>query len=416
MKRFLVLLLSVLCVSGCASFGRGIAEAILDKNEKNEDTRKCQINGHKIDGLEQFFDNKKTIKIMMIHGVGTHSAGYSARIRNNISKSLGLNVLSRIPKNIILLDPSNQKNIIGNLQVTRMQNKEKTKDLIFYELTWSHITDKDKQIISYDYSGEYSYQRSPFNQTMKKFLDDVLPDPMAYVSKDGALIQKAAKQSICWMLSYSWSNLPENTKQICKVSSYQQIENLNDENIAFITHSLGSRILMDSMTAIVNDITKAEAKDNVNAERIVKQLKNKDITIFMLANQLPILQIGQPIPKVHNQIKQYCTPKGKYYNNRIFNKVNIVAFSDPNDLLSYDIQQSFVDKYIDSRLCPQVTNVNINVATEISAFGIAVVNPLTAHTEYDNDDRVINIITHGFDKQSDKNYIGKRCTFYELAS
>ena len=110
MKRFLMIFLSVLTVSGCAPLGRGIAEAILDKNKKNEDTRKCQINGHTIDGLEQFFSNKKTVKIMMIHGVGTHSTGYSARIRNNISKSLNLNVLSRTPKNIVLLDPSNQKN------------------------------------------------------------------------------------------------------------------------------------------------------------------------------------------------------------------------------------------------------------------------------------------------------------------
>ena len=58
--------------------------------------------------------------------------------------------------------------------------------------------------------------------------------------------------------------------------------------------------------------------------------------------------------------------------------------------------------------------MNINVASEISAFGIAVVNPLTAHTEYDNDSRVIDIITHGFDTKSDNKELNKRCTFYRL--
>lgn len=413
MKKFLIIAV-MLAVSGCASFGRGVAEAILDKGQQTEDTRKCEIKGQKISGLDDFFREQKKAKVLMIHGVGTHTPGYSARIRENLSKALNLNVLSRTPKHIALINPADGKTVIGYLLVTRMQNDDRSKDLIFYELTWSKITNQDKEIIAYDYSGEYSYKRSPFNQTMKKFLDDVLPDPMAYVSDRDRTILNASKQASCWMFGYSWDTLPDNAEKICRVNAYQQIENLNDENIVFITHSLGSRILMDTMTDIVNDISQAEIRNNTEAERIIKQLRNKDITVFMLANQLPILQIGQPMPKVHNQIKQYCTPKGKYYNRRIFNSMNVIAFSDPNDLLSYDVPQAFADTYIDSRLCPYVTNVNINIAEEISAFGIAVVNPLAAHTEYDNDDRIISIIANGFDKEHNSEDMNRRCSFYEL--
>ena len=413
MKKFL-LIAALLLVSGCASFGRGIAEAILDKGDKAVDTRKCEIKGQNIQGLNDFFGDKKKAKVLMIHGVGTHTAGYSARIRNNLANALGLDVLSRTPKNITLVNPADGKTVIGNLQVTRMQNDDKTKDLIFYELTWSQITNQDKEIISYDYSGEYSYKRSAFNQTMKKFLDDVLPDPMVYVIDKDHLILNAAKQASCWMFGSSWNELPDKAQRVCNVSSYKQVENLNDENIVFITHSLGSRIFMDTMSNIVNEISAAEDAHNTEAERIGSQLRNKDITVFMLANQLPILQIGQPMPKVHNQIKQYCTPKGKYYKNRILSSMNIVAFSDPNDLLSYDIPQSFADTYIDSRLCPHVTNIDLNVAEEISAFGIGVVNPLAAHTEYDNDDRVIDIISHGYNRKTNSDEMNKRCMFYKL--
>lgn len=131
----------------------------------------------------------------------------------------------------------------------------------------------------------------------------------------------------------------------------------------------------------------------------------------MLANQLPILQIGHPLPKVHNQINSYCSSNGKNYQNRIFKGVNIVAFSDPNDILSYAIPQEFVDTYIDSRICPKVTNVSVNVAPEISAFGVGIVNPVSAHTDYDNSPKVINLITHGtYDFYGD-NALKEQCHF-----
>ena len=74
----------------------------------------------------------------------------------------------------------------------------------------------------------------------------------------------------------------------------------------------------------------------------------------------------------------------------------------------------FVDNYIDSRICPSVTNVDINIADIISAFGVGVVNPVAAHTEYDNDKRVIEIISKGtVDFQNDK-ILEAKCNFIKL--
>jgi hypothetical protein len=42
-------------------------------------------------------------------------------------------------------------------------------------------------------------------------------------------------------------------------------------------------------------------------------------------------------------------------------KTSIIAFSDPNDLLSYAIPQQFGQQRLDSRLCAEITNININV-------------------------------------------------------
>ena len=106
--------------------------------------------------------------------------------------------------------------------------------------------------------------------------------------------------------------------------------------------------------------------------------------------------------------------EGQKNQDRVFKETKIIAFSDPNDLLSYGITQDFVNNYIDSRICPSVTNIDINIADIISAFGVGVVNPVTAHTEYDNDPRVIEIISKGIANIKEDPYLNKKCTFRYL--
>lgn len=412
MRKILILLMMIM-LSGCSSFGRGVAEAIMNKDEKN-DSRKCEIKGTKFNGIDYFFSKGNTVKVLMIHGVGTHTPGYATRIQDNLAQSLGLNVLSKRPKDITLINPIDGKTEIGNLRVIRMQDEQHTKDLLFYELTWSDITTPQKKILSYDTSGQYAHKRAGFNHLMKKFLDDTAPDPMIYLMDKDGLILNATKQSTCWMLGYGWDGLDPTKKQVCRVKSYEQIKDLGSENIVFITHSLGSRILMDSINDIVTQVSNDDLKTQRDAQMIINELKTQQLTVFMMANQLPILQIGQPKPEVTNMIPQYCKPKGKFYNKRVFKKVNIVAFSDPNDLLSYDIPQSFVDEYIDSRMCPDVTNVSINISEQISAFGVGVVNPVPAHTGYDNDERVIEMISKGTKNYKDDKILSQKCEFIHL--
>ena len=126
--------------------------------------------------------------------------------------------------------------------------------------------------------------------------------------------------------------------------------------------------------------------DNKQIVELNRALKEKDIKMFMLSNQLPMLQLGREAPAVFDQISSYCSKDGANSNARMFKKTSIVAFSDPNDILSYGISQNFSDRYLDSRICPSVTNVFINVAhvNDVLGFG-EFANPLTAHVAYDSD-------------------------------
>jgi hypothetical protein len=73
----------------------------------------------------------------------------------------------------------------------------------------------------------------------------------------------------------------------------------------------------------------------------------------------------------------------------------VVAFSDPNDILSYTIPQSFTSEFMDSRLCATTTNVVVSVARPISFAVTSMASPQVAHTAYDNDARVLALMTEG---------------------
>lgn len=411
MKKLLILL--CLLLSSCVAVEQDIAKDIVNSHKKT--ISRCEISGFNYAGTDAYVTKKPILKVLMVHGVGLHHPGYSRRLQENLANNIGLDVMSRLPKNITLLDPKDHKTHIGNLQITYWQNLDASKQMLFYELTWSEITTPDKQIIAFDTTEQYSKFRVPFNNMMKKFLDNTLPDPLIYLVDKNNLILDSANQSICWLLKTNWQNIPNNQAQVCNLDLYDGIERFTSDNVLFVTHSLGSKILMDSITRNAEAVSAAEKQpQTLRQKQLTEKLKNKEITVFMLANQLPILQIGHPLPQVHNQIRNYCRVNGDKYNRRIFKHVNIVAFSDPNDILSYAIPQPFVDKYIDSRICPLVTNVSVNVAPEISAFGIGIVNPVAAHTDYDNNAEVINLMTRGTDDFTTDDALNQSCHYVRL--
>ena len=135
----------------------------------------------------------------------------------------------------------------------------------------------------------------------------------------------------------------------------------------------------------------------------------------MLSNQLPLLQMGQKLPEVTNAKAVYCSTGGNHYDERMLTKTSIIAFSDPNDLLSYAIPYGYAKEKIDSRFCVDITNININVAnvTDLLGFG-TIANPLTAHTGYESDDRVVALIAKGIGNPNTSPLVQERCEWIRL--
>jgi hypothetical protein len=412
MTKNLITFIAVLILTGCSSFGKGVTEAILEKKDQ-EDNRLCEIWGKGFNGIKANLRDKQIMKVLMVHGVGDHQPGYATEFSEKLANSLDLTVTSSKHKNIKLRSLDSEPVALGHLRIRRYLNKAQDQELLFYELTWSEITSAQKQILAYDNSGEYSFKRAEFNDLMKRFSNDTGPDPIIYLGESRNDILKSFAQSFCWMTYGNWNNLPSEGEHSC---DQLDLSSIKKDQYAFVSHSLGSRITIDGLQSIVAKFSESVHLRNLSNTPydIDDALKNKIITIYMLSNQLPMLQLGRNLPEVTGKKDSYCMLPGKDYAQRMFDKTHIIAFSDPNDLLSYAIPQGFSEQYLDSRLCVDVNNVNINIAHVYDIFGLGgLANPMEAHIGYDTDDRVIELIAKGVGTEYSSPLVKERCRWMQ---
>ena len=202
-------------------------------------------------------------------------------------------------------------------------------------------------------------------------------------------------QALCWVGRGGWADYPAAGRQTCSWRDTQR-NVIQSDDILISTHSLGSRVALDSLQTLgtLCDSLSNDLKARAGMQAL-DSLRDKDITLFMLANQLPLLQMGEPPPVVAKQAPAYCGPAAPKIRERWFKSLSIVAFSDPNDILSYTIPQSFTADFMDSRLCATTTNVVVSVARQVSLAVTSIASPQVAHTAYENDERVLELMTHG---------------------
>ena len=216
----------------------------------------------------------------------------------------------------------------------------------------------------------------------------------------------SVKQAVCWMTAGGWNhyqkikNGENRNPPRCDWSAdhLQRSAQIKKDTYQIVTFSLASQMVIDAISELGE-----LSVDNCNDEgiqAIARQIRQKNVTAFMLANQLPLLQISRGSPEIYRKIsRQVCTANnGSGKHKRWLNKLAIVAISDPNDLLSYPIPSLFSDRYLDPRLCSKITNVILNIASHIklaAQLNFDFANPIHAHTRYDKEPRVQDLIVGG---------------------
>ncbi len=415
-KLLLMVFFVSLFFNGCSSFGKGVVEGLLENSEK-EDKRACQIWSKGFEGIGASIEKTQgKTKVLMVHGVGSHIPGYSTILLEKLSQKLDLPLIDIPFKELTISEINDPSKNLGNLRLNRLISRDKERELLFYELTWSRISQSEKEVLNYDNSGLYSFRRANVNNALKKFSNDSISDPMIYLGEKQEDIQKSVIQSVCWMISYGWNTFPSGEHKLCQFNSPGILENAKKDDYIFISHSLGSRITIDALQKVVGLVNnKNVQKKFPEVEKLHHEIQNRVVTIFMFSNQLPLLQLGRPLPEILNENDKYCLPNGSHFSDRFANQTHIIAFSDPNDLLSYSIPAGFENNYLDSRMCTKVSNVSINVAHVVDVFGVSeVANPIEAHVGYDSDDRVVELVAHGLNNQNITPIIKERCKWMEL--
>ena len=175
-KTLFSILIAWLLISGCASFGRGVAEAIMKPTVKNYG--ECRVFTRGFDGIKDIMaKNNGKVKIMTIHGIGKRAPGYSESIASTFAYELGLNATEKY-KNIVLQSTEDTNKDLGHLRIYKYNDKAGTKELILYEYTWTSITETTKHDLAYDNYNLNAEQRTEINKKIKTFINDTVIDPL----------------------------------------------------------------------------------------------------------------------------------------------------------------------------------------------------------------------------------------------
>jgi hypothetical protein len=415
--------------------------------------------------------------IVFVHGIGDHCPGYALDTRlgwfsSDVVKAVGLTPVS--PEKTDRLDiPDFDNNDWKSTLV--LQRKRYTVDVADHqkrvdavEITWSGLDRwlKDNQL-GYDISkvrlpslppeqlkrgdeildcvepvgGKFSQRRVRVNEALKDgLLDRNLADAVIYAGSYGPAIEHGVADAMCRILKEDWS--PDREKTPC---DWATIPVDNTTQVMFVTHSLGSRIVYDTMLELYGKQMRPGGAvfppGVVDAARpAMHRMLQNTTAIYMMANQLPLLGLADARPEMTSEDgsarllklasairvasaqsqssaearmqslekqrqdltsameKQpdpliglaWARKDAMKYTPVSVGTLDIVAFSDANDLLSYSLPDLYGSELGDADV--RVTNVFVHNA--VRWFWL-LENPVKAHGGYMTNNDVWRAIACG---------------------
>jgi hypothetical protein len=170
---------------------------------------------------------------------------------------------------------------------------------------------------------------------------------------------------------------------------------LESSPVVFVSESLGSKMLMDAVLK-EHRTNSAALKANPQFEQMIKNNRY----VFMMANQLALLQMPEPstngpvppvaalaAPRKAPLLEEFVTAHRKISGKT---QVQIIAFSDLYDDLSWKVEDA--DLGAGEHLRPD----NFNPVNAIDWFWLYE-NPRTAHDGYGANEKVVNTVVNGWE-------------------
>jgi hypothetical protein len=384
--------------------------------------------------------------VVLVHGVGLHCPMYGLNkktgwLNNETAAGLNLSAIGEAGSPEFIYDADNRVGGVvdpkSGLYLTRreftFERADKTQaHVLVAEITWSGLTAwvKNNQL-AYDLSDPVAAGKPPtvacpaITETTNPFpqlvphvikeytLDLALSDAVLYVGTYGAKIERGMAEVLCRLTSKKTYD----SKEICdwKSADSRQLKS----RFIFMTHSIGSRIVYDTLLDLSGTPSRGGTSAFSKAYReaahpSIDQVVANTKVIYMFANQLPLLGLGNvpvtlrsgdgPVPLLPAMILNNAEstnskavapldpplcgtiPIACFANLRsqfagaeatAAGPLDIVAFSDPNDLLTYGIPPWYVRDV--GTLSLHITNVTMqNAGHWLGLFEM----PTSAHENY----------------------------------
>jgi len=356
--------------------------------------------------------NDESLDVLIIHGMGQAMEGkdqttsdYSRELRRKLAPQLGF-AESPFEETPFAIEEGGVR--VGTVLRARHKRPSGKSELAFYELSWAEAV-KPMKIALLELDGAPRYreeknplerQRARLNSKAKSFLNTHLADPVIYAGKFGEVLRRDVEQAICVM-----TRLNPVAGARCDFAEKEK----PPVKVAVISSSLGSAIAFDALS---------ELESQGGARRTAaRNVASATTHVFMFANQLPLMEMANVgAPDAANWLDQYpCPPKklapaaaaapargigGFLGVRRAVSEMlrtqgltppplYVVAFSDPNDLLTYFITKRFKDH------CADATFANVAVTNAHWLWFSAFANPVPAHIGYRSNDEVLRMIVEG---------------------
>jgi hypothetical protein len=365
----------------------------------------------RFDGLRSVYEANNSLDVVIVHGMGHAMAasddpfsGYSLVLQEGLAGGLGL---SSTGADSISFPISMNGVRLGTLVRTEYAGSDARRRLTFYELSWAEAVKPIKTVLL-ELDGAQGYRersilegrRAKLNSAGKAFVNTHLADPIIYSGEFGATLRGIVTEAVCILTRSS---------QVSGVPCDFRAPGKTSVPIIMITASLGSALVFDTLNEL---FTKGGDKT-----RSAIQVAGTATQIYMFANQLPFFELRSlKLPSKETWLDDYPCPKdspiesandatsrglaGFLEIRRLARgpqetgeleptPLSVVAFSDPNDLLTYFISDRV------KQHCSDIRFANVSVTNAHALWLFLAANPVRAHTGYGENDKVIRMVLEG---------------------
>jgi hypothetical protein len=253
--------------------------------------------------------------------------------------------------------------------------------IVFYTLLWSPLTKAlEDKYVKFDWAGPMRHRAWVDRKLKRDLVDQSFTDAIAYAGPFRDHMQYSVAQGLCAVLT--------NTHYLDRPCDWSDLSPPGE--VYVITHSLGSILLLETLVAMADQSGAPEAA----AEEFIWRTR----FIALLANQFPLFRLARITTPEPLPVDAPLSPNvDKLFSKRDRNadlpRLAFVAFSDPNDLLSFSIPDDWKQSLFPD-LAGRARFINVAVNNTWPLAGI-VAAPSVAHTGYWTNDWIIDLLANG---------------------